>query len=115
MKRLFAFIIPLFLIQMAKADGRHTHHKHHAKHVESGVLIRGSRDTAASLLPKPVSTGIYRNNIYKKRLDSIQQDVPLDFNEDIQGYIDGYLAQRDEISHELGLAKYYFPIYEKAF
>jgi len=109
MKRLLAFIVPLFLIQMAKADGHHP-----GRHHESGVLTR-RHDTAAVSNPKPMSYGVYRNNIYKKRLDSIQQDVPLDFNEDIQGYIDGYLAQRDEISRELGLAKYYFPIYEKAF
>lgn len=110
MKRLFVFILPLLLVQMAKADGHHPRQQG-----ESGVMMRGSHDTAASFLPKPVSTGIYRNNIYKKRLDSIQLDVPLDFNEDVQSYIDGYLAQREEISRELGLAKYYFPIYEKAF
>ncbi|MFI5160062.1 MAG: lytic transglycosylase domain-containing protein [Sphingobacteriales bacterium] len=110
MKSLLAFIVPLFLIQMAKADG------HRGKgDGEAGVMMRGSHDTAASFLPKPVSSGLYRNNIYKKRLDSIQQDVQLDFNEDVQSYIDGYLAQREEISRELGLAKYYFPIYEKAF
>jgi membrane-bound lytic murein transglycosylase D len=109
MKRLLAFIVPLFLIQLANADGHHP-----GRHRESGVLVHG-HDTAAVSAPKPVAYSIYHNNIYKKRLDSIQQDVPLDFNEDIQGYIDGYLAQRDEISHELGLAKYYFPIYEKAF
>ncbi len=110
MKRSLVFILPLLVVQMAKADGHHPRQQG-----ESGVMMRGSRDTATSFLPKPVSTGLYRNNIYKKRLDSIQQDVPLDFNEDVQGYIDGYLTQREEISRELGLAKYYFPIYEKAF
>src|SRR5437588_13131144 len=110
MKRLLVFIVPLVLVQIAKADGHHPRQQG-----ESGVMMRGSHDTAASYLPKPVSTGIYRNSIYKKRLDSIQQDIQLDFNEDVQGYIDGYLAQRGEISRELGLAKYYFPIYEKAF
>jgi membrane-bound lytic murein transglycosylase D len=113
MKRLLIFVIPFLLIQIAKADG---HLIRHAKQGESGVLMRGGRDTAGSFVPKPVSSGIYRNNIYKKRLDSIQHDVQLDYNEDVQAYIDNYLStQREEISRELGLAKYYFPIYEKAF
>jgi len=53
--------------------------------------------------------------VYKQRLDSIQKDVPLDYNEYVQSYIDIYTRHKDEMSHVLGLAKYYFPIYEKAF
>src|SRR6202000_3516003 len=47
----------------------------------------------------------------------IKKDVPLDYNEYVQSYIDTYLGynQRDDIGRVLGLSKYYFPIYEKIF
>ena len=56
----------------------------------------------------------YGNQI-KHRLDSIRKDIPMDYNEFVQTYIDTYLQNRDEMAHVIGLAKYYFPIYEKAF
>jgi membrane-bound lytic murein transglycosylase D len=62
--------------------------------------------------PLPL-TGEY--NIYRHRLDSIKKDVPLDYNEYVQGYIDIYAHNREEMGRVLGLTKYYFPIYEKAF
>ncbi|MBS1524563.1 MAG: lytic transglycosylase domain-containing protein [Bacteroidetes bacterium] len=57
----------------------------------------------------------FTGNIFERRLDSIKKDVPMDYNEYVQSYIDAYLGQRDELSRVIGLAKYYFPIYEKAF
>jgi len=57
----------------------------------------------------------YQGGIFKRRLDSIQKDVPLDYNEYVQGYIDTYVRNRDEMARVIGLSKYYFPIYEKAF
>ncbi|MDR3694515.1 transglycosylase SLT domain-containing protein [Mucilaginibacter sp.] len=54
-------------------------------------------------------------NIFKKRLDSIKKDVPLDYNEYVQSYIEIYAHNREEMGRVLGLTKYYFPIYEKAF
>lgn len=53
--------------------------------------------------------------IFKRRLDSLIKDVPLDYNEYVQSYIDIYSHNHDEMSHVLSLTKYYFPIYEKAF
>src|SRR6202012_3795591 len=53
--------------------------------------------------------------VYKRRLDSIQKDVQLDYNEYVQNYIDVYTRHKEEMGHVLGLAQYYFPIYEKAF
>jgi len=53
--------------------------------------------------------------VFKSRLDSIQKNVQLDYNEYVQNYIDIYARHKDEMGHVLGLAKYYFPIYEKAF
>jgi membrane-bound lytic murein transglycosylase D len=59
----------------------------------------------------------YQNMIYKHRLDSVQKDVPLDYNQYVQSYIDIYTApgRKESIARILGLTKYYFPIYEKAF
>jgi membrane-bound lytic murein transglycosylase D len=77
--------------------------------------LYGYRDTVilpAVNKPAPL-TGEY--NIYALRLDSIKKDVPLDYNEYVQSYIDIYAHNRDEMGRMLGLAKYYFPIYEKAF
>ena len=76
---------------------------------------QGYRDTIivpdiAHPAPLPVQSGIY-----KRRLDSIKKDVPLDYNEYVQSYIDIYAHNRDEMGQVLGLTKYYFPIYEKAF
>jgi len=116
MKRLLTLIVVIpLLVQISKADGsvllRLDGHGG-----ESGILGKRKHDTAASFAVKPVSYGIYHNNIFKKRLDSIQKDVPLDYNEAVQEQIETYLSSgREDISHEIGLSKYYFPIYEKAF
>jgi membrane-bound lytic murein transglycosylase D len=53
--------------------------------------------------------------VYKLRLDSIKKDVPLDYNEYVQAYIEIYAHAREEMAQVLGRTKYYFPIYEKAF
>ncbi|WP_299285379.1 lytic transglycosylase domain-containing protein [uncultured Mucilaginibacter sp.] len=74
-----------------------------------------------TLVPVPVVDELlmtsYQNMVYKHRLDSIQKKIPLDYNEYVQSYIDIYTAQRRKASMSkiIGLAKYYFPIYEKAF
>ena len=57
----------------------------------------------------------YSASIFKLRLDSIRNEVPLDYNDYVQNYIDIYTRHKEEMSHVLGLAKYYFPIYEKIF
>lgn len=72
-------------------------------------------DTTALLPVKEVPVSKYRDVIFKQRLDAIQKDVPLDYNEYVQGYINNYMSRRDEMGRILGLSKYYFPIYEKAF
>ncbi|WP_410222124.1 transglycosylase SLT domain-containing protein [Pedobacter sp.] len=55
-----------------------------------------------------------QNYIYKLRLDSIQQTVPLTYNEFVQGYIDVYSKRKDMYGKMLGLSSYYFPIFEQA-
>lgn len=54
------------------------------------------------------------NFAYKSRLDSIQKTVPLTYNEYVQKYIDIYSERKDMMGRMLGLADYYFPIFEKA-
>jgi membrane-bound lytic murein transglycosylase D len=103
MKKFFAFIICVAALQVIKAD------KLYAFQQSFGS------DTSALLPIKEVAVSKYQDVIYKRRLDSIQKDVPLDYNAYVQGYIDAYMGRRDEIGRFLGLSKYYFPIYEKAF
>jgi len=59
----------------------------------------------------------YGNSVFKHRLDSVQKEVPLNYNEFVETYIDSYTSadRREEVSQIIGKSKYYFPIYEKAF
>ncbi|WP_082035796.1 lytic transglycosylase domain-containing protein [Pedobacter lusitanus] len=54
------------------------------------------------------------NFAYKKRLDSIQREIPLSYNESVQRYIDVYSGRKDMMGKMLGLSEYYFPIFENA-
>lgn len=54
------------------------------------------------------------NFTYKKRLDSIQREIPLSYNESVQHYIDIYSGRKEMIGKMLGLSEYYFPIFENA-
>ena len=85
---------------------------------ESGKVVLNSKifssDTtlvSASLL-NPVFS--FQDLIYKRRLDSLEKSVPLNYNEHVQGYINIYLNRKEQIGKMLGLSKYYFPIFEKA-
>lgn len=54
------------------------------------------------------------NFTYKKRLDSIQREIPLSYNESVQHYIDIYSGRKEMMGKMLGLSEYYFPIFENA-
>ncbi len=54
------------------------------------------------------------NFLYKNRLDSIEQVVPMPYNEYVQKYIEVYSGRKDMMGRMLGLSDYYFPIFEKA-
>jgi membrane-bound lytic murein transglycosylase D len=56
----------------------------------------------------------FQSLVYKRRLDSLQKSVSLDYNEHVQSYINIYLDRKEQIGNMLGLSKYYFPIFEKA-
>lgn len=77
----------------------------------------GIQDTIMVPVLNAAQVNLYQGSIYKRRLDSIQKDVPLDYNAYVQSYIDTYLngSQREGLGRILGLTKYYFPIYEKVF
>jgi membrane-bound lytic murein transglycosylase D len=107
MKRLFSFIICALLIQIVKADVKA------GFDIAPAELIQQDTNILVPIIQAPVS--IYQNNIFKRRLDSIQKEVPLDYNGYVQAYIDNYMRRRDEIGRMLGKSNYYFPIYEKAF
>ena len=109
MKRLFTFIICFLLLLIVKTD----------KIFAAGFIATASTQTlvdttfAHAAANQAQLTG-YQSNI-KRRLDSLKKDVPLDYNEYVQNYIDIYANNRDEMGQVIGLAKYYFPIYEKVF
>lgn len=67
---------------------------------------------AVPIIEQPLLFG--QNLLYKLRLDSIQQTVPLDYNEYVQTYIDIYTKRKTMYGDMLGLSSYYFPIFEKA-
>ncbi|HCN85186.1 MAG TPA: hypothetical protein DIT07_16450, partial [Sphingobacteriaceae bacterium] len=50
---------------------------------------------------------------YKQSLESLQNKVPLTYNESVRKTIEAYTFQKKRFSEMLGLSKYYFPIYEK--
>ncbi len=106
MKRIFTLITCLLSLQFANASNDLS--------PTAGNFLNYRDTTILPVVNQPMAlTGEY--GIYKRRLDSIKKDVPLDFNEYVQSYIDIYARNREEMGRVLGLTKYYFPIYEKAF
>src|SRR6201996_2692659 len=98
MKRFLTLIICLISLQLVKAS----------------PAITKTTDTTFAHNANPLPLTGYQT-VMARRLDSIKKDVPLDYNEFVQNYIDIYSQNRDEMGHVIGLSKYYFPIYEKIF
>lgn len=71
-----------------------------------------SDTVAVPVIEQPMLFG--QSLLYKMRLDSIQQTVPLEYNEYVQSYIDIYVKRTAMYGDMLGLSNYYFPIFEKA-
>ncbi len=107
MKRVFTLIICLLLLQIVRASS--------SLIPASTIEQTEGRDTVIVPIINQPAPLPYQSGIFKRRLDSIKKDVPLDYNEYVQSYIDIYSHNREEMGHVLGLSKYYFPIYEKAF
>ncbi len=110
MKKLFTLILCFLLLQIVKASPALVNTKTFQE-TNTGIYI----DTVIVPIVNQPAPLPHQSGIFKRRLDSIQKDVPLDYNEYVQSYIDIYAHNRDEMGHVLGLSKYYFPIYEKAF
>ena len=109
MKKLFTLIIGFLSLQIVSAAAVTQANSFQQTH--SGSY----NDTVTVPIvnqPAPLTS---QGVIFRHRLDSIKKDVPLDYNEYVQSYIDIYSHNREEMGHVLGLSKYYFPIYEKAF
>jgi membrane-bound lytic murein transglycosylase D len=83
-----------------------------AKAQQFDPLIINDSTTVPVLLETPTFANF--NFTYKKRLDSIEQQVPLNYNESVQRYIDIYISRKDQFGKMLGLSSYYFPIFEQA-
>lgn len=55
------------------------------------------------------------DSIYLARIDSIQSGIPLSYNGIVRNYIEMYtVKKRLHVANMLGLAEYYFPIFEEA-
>lgn len=68
-------------------------------------------DAQARLASRPVD----HRPLYERELDSIENAVPLDYNESVNAYIEQYVYRRKgQISRMMGLGEYYFPIFEQA-
>ncbi len=129
MKKYFTLIILVLSIHFANAQSAKTDTNAlnlKAKQVINFSPIKTVKNIpyvlrTDTLVPVPIVDEFllnsYQNMVYKYRLDSIQKQIPLTYNEYVQSYIDIYTAPRrkDAMSKIIGLAKYYFPIYEKAF
>jgi len=117
MKRIFTLIVCLLFLHIVKAASCSARFSTDLL-LKTIALAQTPVDKPDTVIlpivnqPLPL-TGEY--NLYKKRLDSIKKDVPLDYNEYVQSYIEIYAHNREEMGRVLGLTKYYFPIYEKAF
>ena len=119
MKKLFTIVICLIVSQSYKTLAQPVYQDTSLNEQNSGQNFLQSYKR--NIVPAPVAAQLqqnaYENSIFKTRLDSIQKDVPLDYNEFVQAYINNYssVSRRGEMGRIMGLAKYYFPIYEKAF
>ncbi len=88
-------------------------------HVLSTEITEADDTTRADtvtipIVDKPDPLGA-ESRVYKRRLDSLTKQIPLDYNEYVQSYINIYARNKEEMGRVIGLTKYYFPIYEKAF
>jgi membrane-bound lytic murein transglycosylase D len=118
MKRAFTFIICILSLQIVKANKSRAVGSEGANFQSkniNNVLRLIPADTTILPVINQSQPLTYQSSMYKRRLDSLRKDIPLDYNEYVQSYIDLYMRNREEMSKVLGLTKYYFPIYEKAF
>lgn len=108
MKKLFTLTICLLSLQIVHANSfSSSNFQWLTNYLDT--TVRQVQTLNQPVAPRPL------RGIYERRLDSISKDIPLEYNEYVQTYIDLYMQNRDEMGQVIGLSKYYFPIYEKAF
>lgn len=57
---------------------------------------------------------VYDNDIYAKRIQKIQTDIPLTFNAEVKEYLDLYALKRRSLTQRvMGLSSLYFPMFEQ--
>jgi membrane-bound lytic murein transglycosylase D len=123
MKKLLTIVTCLVSLHYGKAIAQpmYTDTTLTEQNASQGISYLKTFPAAANIAVQAVANQVrlnaFENNRFKICLDSLQKEVPLDHNEFVQSYIDQYTApsRRADRGRILGLAKYYFPIYEKAF
>src|SRR3984957_3520622 len=115
MKKLFTLTICIISLQLVKASSSFIAANTFFAPQTGQIDNTFQADTVIVPIINQPAPLTYQSGIFKRRLDSLKKDVPLDYNEYVQSYIDIYAHNRDEMGQVLGLTKYYFPIYEKAF
>jgi membrane-bound lytic murein transglycosylase D len=116
MKRIFIIALCLLSQQIIKASNIPADSTIKNKTANAASAPNG--DAKLALVIKelfPGSAAPAPLNGFAEKLNAIQKDVQLDYNEHVQNYIDIYTRHKDEMSHVLALSHYYFPIYEKIF
>ena len=62
----------------------------------------------------PGDVPIYTDSAYAYRLQSLESEIPMDYNEFVRPYIDLYTIKRRKLTSKmLSLSTYYFPIFEE--
>ncbi|MDB5120999.1 MAG: lytic transglycosylase [Sphingobacteriales bacterium] len=113
-KALF-FVIGMFLLNISISEASSVHPDSLIVIKSQGISVAfKSKDTLFVPASSENHPSFYENVVYKQRLDSLKTQVPLDYNDIVQRYIDIYLNRKTQISNVLGLSEYYFPIFEKS-
>ena len=82
MKRYSTFIFSFLLLQIAAIAAKAQVSNQNSVYADTTVL---------PVITQPVPLP-YQSSLYKRRLDSIKKDIPLDYNEYVQSYIDLFFA-----------------------
>lgn len=116
MKRLFCLILCFSCFKFVTASALNFPSDRFIKVLKELPIIDSRKVDTTKLQVNVISSQVFDQNVVmKSRLDSLKTDVPLEYNEYVQTYIDLYSRHRDEMAKVIGLTQYYFPIYEKAF
>lgn len=109
-------VLCLFMLHYSKAGTLPTDSTGKAKPSSSNG---GPGDTTLAIVAKELfptnASNVVNNASVQGKLNAIQKDVQLDYNDFVQDYINVYSRHKEEMSQVLGLTRYYFPIYEKIF